>query len=65
MELAILTVWSDNKVVDSEHEFLNRLVEKLGLEEEEKDKSFLAIQSFMQKNQEKFLFCRIKVMCLC
>lgn len=60
LELAILTVWSDNKVVDSEHEFLNRLVDKLGLEEEEKDKSFMAIQSFMQKNQEKIPFLQDK-----
>ncbi|MBK7131194.1 MAG: hypothetical protein IPH66_17810 [Crocinitomicaceae bacterium] len=60
LEIAILTVWSDHEVVDSEHEFLNKLVEKLGIEEEEKDKSFVAIQSFVNKNQNKIPFLQDK-----
>lgn len=60
LELAILTVWSDLEVVDSEHEFLNKLVDKLGIEEEEKDKSFVAIQSFVNKNQGKIPFLQDK-----
>lgn len=60
LELAILTVWSDQQVVDSEHEFLNKLIEKLGIEEEEKDKSFIAIQSFVNKNQSKIPFLQDK-----
>lgn len=60
LELAILTVWSDNKVVDSEHEFLNRLIDRLGIEEEEKDKSFVAIQSFVNKNQDRIPFLQDK-----
>ncbi|MBI3134861.1 MAG: hypothetical protein HYZ14_09340 [Bacteroidetes bacterium] len=60
LELAILTVWSDNKVVDSEHAFLNRLVARLGIAEEEKDKSFVAIQSFVNKNLDKIPFLQDK-----
>lgn len=60
LEVAILTVWSDNQVVDAEHQFLKELVEKLGLEEEEKDKSFMAIQSFVNLNFEKIPFLRDK-----
>lgn len=60
LELAILTVWSDNKVVDSEHAFLNRLIERLDIAEEEKDISFSAIQSFVSKNIEKIPFLQDK-----
>lgn len=60
LELAILTVWSDQQVVDSEHEFLNKLIQKLGIAEEEKDKSFIAIQSFVYKNQSKIPFLQDK-----
>ncbi|MBK9592365.1 MAG: hypothetical protein IPO32_13020 [Crocinitomicaceae bacterium] len=49
-------------VVDSEHEFLNKLIEKLGIEEEEERQIIpFAIQSFVNKNQVKFLSSRIKV----
>lgn len=60
LELAILTVWSDQEVVDSEHEFLNKLIIRLGIEEDEKDKSFVAIQSFVNKNQGKIPFLQDK-----
>ena len=60
LELAILTVWSDNKVVETEHEFLNKLVDRLGIDEEEKDKSFIAIQSFVNTNMEKIPFLKGK-----
>jgi len=60
LELAILTVWSDNKVVETEHEFLNKLIERLGIDEEEKDKSFIAIQSFVNTNMEKIPFLKGK-----
>jgi hypothetical protein len=60
LELAILTVWSDQEVVDSEHVFLNRLVEKLGIDEDEKDKSFVAIQSFVDKNKGNIPFLQDK-----
>ena len=47
-------------MVDSEHEFLNRLIERLGIEEEEKDKSFAAIKTFVYKNQDKIPFLQDK-----
>lgn len=58
LELAILTVWSDRKVVEAEHLFLDRLSEKLGIDEDEKDRSFLAIQTFVMKNHESVPFLK-------
>jgi len=60
LEIAILTVWSDNKVVATEHEFLDKLVLRLGIDDEEKDKSFVAIQSFVNENFEKIPFLKGK-----
>ncbi|WP_169736034.1 LETM1-related biofilm-associated protein [Crocinitomix catalasitica] len=52
LELAVLTVWGDRQVNEAEHQFLNDLTERLGIAEEEKDASFIAIQSFVMKNHE-------------
>ena len=60
MEIAVLTVWSDRIVVDSEREFLDQLTLKLGIPEEEKDKSFIAIQAFVMNNYETVPFLRGK-----
>lgn len=60
LELAILTIWSDRRVVESELQFLDDLILKLGIEEEEKDKSFSAIQSFVNKNQDAIPFLQDK-----
>lgn len=56
LEVAILTVWSDRVVVDSEQEYLDRLSERLGIDPEEKDRSFIAIQSFVIQNSERIPF---------
>ncbi len=56
LEISILTLWSDDEVDEDEHRFLDKLVEKLGVTEEEKDKSFIAIQSFLISNKNKALF---------
>jgi len=56
LEIAILTLWSDDEVDEDEHRFLDELVVKLGVTEEEKDKSFIAIQSFLISNKNKALF---------
>ena len=56
LEVAILTVWSDNEVVPAEHVFLNQLIIRLDIDEEEKDKSLLAIQHFIYKNGDKIPF---------
>tara|TARA_B100000809_G_C15082086_1_gene509994 strand:- start:98 stop:1378 length:1281 start_codon:yes stop_codon:yes gene_type:complete len=58
LEIAILTIWSDKGVADSEQIFLNDLTIKLGLKEEDKDKSYIAIQSFVLNNQDNALFLK-------
>lgn len=60
LEIAILTVWSDRVVVDSEREFLIDLTKKLGIELEEMDTSFSAIQAFVVTNYEAIPFLKGK-----
>ena len=60
LEIAILTVWSDRVVTDSEKEFLDRLIKRLDIPKEERDKSFIAIQTFVMKNYENVPFLRGK-----
>ncbi|MFT4600070.1 MAG: hypothetical protein ACI857_000240 [Arenicella sp.] len=52
MEIATLTVWSDRIVTEEEEEFLSALGERLEANEEEQDKSFIAIQAFVSQNAE-------------
>lgn len=47
LELAILTVWADKIVEDSEVEFLEKLSKKLGLSEEDLENSMIAIEGFV------------------
>jgi len=56
LEIATLTVWSDKVVVPSEEAFLEELVQRFEVEEEEQDKSFIAIQSFVFENQDTVPF---------
>jgi hypothetical protein len=56
MEMATLTVWSDKVVTDSEEVFLKELIARFAVEEEEQDKSFIAIQSFVLENAENIPF---------
>lgn len=58
LEVAVLTVWSDRVVVQSEQEFLTALTDKLDIHQEEKDKSFIAIQTFVMNNHETVPFLR-------
>lgn len=60
LEIAILTIWSDKELKADEKEFLTRLTEKLGLTTGEKDKSFLAIQSFVLSNEKTAHFLKGK-----
>lgn len=50
LEIAILTMWSDDDLKLAENNFLKALVLKLGLNVGEKDKSILAIQHFVLNN---------------
>lgn len=52
MEIATLTVWSDKIVVPAEEEFLKQLAVRLDVVDDEQDKSFIAIQSFVLSNAE-------------
>ncbi|MBD3636557.1 MAG: hypothetical protein HUJ25_04380 [Crocinitomicaceae bacterium] len=56
IEVATLVVWSDKVVVPIEQIFLDNLSEKLKVDEEEQDKSFIAIQSFVLNNSETLPF---------
>ncbi|MCG8577638.1 MAG: LETM1-related biofilm-associated protein [Flavobacteriales bacterium] len=60
LEIAILTVWSDRVVVESEHQFLNELIKKLDIPVEEKDKSFIAIETFVMNNYDQVPFLKGK-----
>ncbi len=56
LELAILTVWSDKVVNDEEQEFIQRLGNKLGFNEDEIFDSFTAIESFVLTNWNEIQF---------
>jgi len=60
LEIAILTIWSDKGAQESEKQFLDNLTRKLGLTEEDRDNSFIAIQSFVLNNQKDALFLKGK-----
>ena len=50
LELAILTVWVDRKLEDSEITFLKEFTKKLGFYEEDLDNSLLAVEGFILEN---------------
>lgn len=56
LEIVTLTVWSDKTVTPEETLFLTELQQKLNVEEEERDKAFLAIQSFILHNADAIPF---------
>ncbi len=52
LELAILTVWADRKLEDSEYEFLQRFNASLGFFEEDLENSLLAVEGFVLEHWE-------------
>ncbi len=58
LELAVLTVWSDREVVEAEKDFLDALTQKLEIAFVEKDKSFIALQTFVLKNHNSVPFLK-------
>ncbi|UKN00106.1 LETM1-related biofilm-associated protein [Paracrocinitomix mangrovi] len=58
LEVAILTVWSDRVVEPEEQKFLEELYQKLEVDEEEFDKSFIAVQTFVIDNADAVPFLR-------
>ncbi len=53
IELATLTIFSDQNMEENETKFLDKLNKELGLPREELDASILAIESFVVENFEK------------
>jgi len=47
LELAILTVWADKRIEDSEVDFLEKFSKRLGLNEEDLENSMIAIEGFV------------------
>jgi hypothetical protein len=52
LELAILTVWADRKLEDTEYEFLKKFNSTLGFYEEDLENSLLAVEGFVLEHWE-------------
>lgn len=52
LELAILTVWADRKLEDSEYSFLQKFNATLGFYEEDLENSLLAVEGFVLEHWE-------------
>ncbi|RLD24956.1 MAG: hypothetical protein DRI71_00995 [Bacteroidetes bacterium] len=52
LELAILTVWADRKLEDTEYEFLQKFNSTLGFYEEDLENSLLAVEGFVLEHWE-------------
>jgi hypothetical protein len=60
LELAILTVWADRIVDESEKQFINDLSVKLNFSEEEMENSMVAIESFVVTNWNEIHYLQKK-----
>ena len=60
LELAILTVWSDQDVHEKEDEFINELGAKLDFSDEDIESSKIAIESFVMNNYEQVHYLQEK-----
>ena len=60
LEIAILTIWADKRVEDSEIAFLKDLCKYLGFAEEDLDHSMLAIEGFVLEHWEKLNYLQNK-----
>jgi hypothetical protein len=56
LEIAILTIWADKRVEDSEFNFLKQLCKYLGFSAEDLDNSMLAIEGFVLEYWEKLSY---------
>ncbi len=52
IEIAILTIWADKRVEDSEMDFLRKLSQNLGFSEEDLENSLMAIEGFVLEHWE-------------
>lgn len=53
IEIAILTIWADKRVEDSEMEFLNRFSNHLGFSEDDLENSIMAIEGFVLEHWDQ------------
>lgn len=60
LEVAILTIWSDKKVEQTEIEFINRFCSYLGFSEEDLENSMIAIEGFVLEHWEQLEFLQNK-----
>lgn len=60
IELALLTIWTDQESTPEEEAFLETLMKKLGLSEEEVEESFMAIDAFVCENFERLPYFKTK-----
>lgn len=60
LELAIFTIYSDRMIEHNEKSFLQRLSKKLGLDNDEFDASFIAVETFMLENWENIRVLKYK-----
>ena len=54
LEMAILTVWADKRIEETELYFLKRLTKHIGFSRDELDNSMLALQGFVLQHWSKF-----------
>ncbi len=52
IEIAILTIWADKRVEDSEMNFLNKLSQSLGFSDDDLENSLMAIEGFVLEHWE-------------
>ncbi|MCK6617368.1 MAG: TerB family tellurite resistance protein [Cyclobacteriaceae bacterium] len=60
LEVAILTMWADRRVEDSEHEFLKRLCTHMGFTEDDLENSLIAIEGFVLEHWEELEYLQDK-----
>jgi len=60
LEVAILTIWSDKKVEQTEIDFINRFCTYLGFSEEDLENSMIAIEGFVLEHWEQLEFLQNK-----
>ena len=60
LELAILTVWADRKVEETEQEYIKDLAKKLNISKTELEGSLLAIESFVISHWKQIHFLQSK-----
>lgn len=60
LEIAILTIWADKRVEDSELGFLKQLCKYVGFTEEDLENSMLAIEGFVLEYWEKLSYLQNK-----